>query len=83
MTTIELKKSIILRIAEIEDSEFLKAIKTIIDSNQSDAVFKVSEPMKKDIETGRKQITEGKYTTQEDLEKEIYAWLKEKKVTNQ
>ena len=79
MTTIELKKSIILSIAEIEDSEFLKAIKTIIDSNQSDAVFKVSEPMKKDIETGRKQITEGKYTTQEDLEKEIYAWLKEKK----
>ncbi len=79
MTTIELKKNIILRIAEIEDSEFLKAIKTIIDSNQSDAVFKVSEPMKKDIETGRKQIREGKYTSQEDLEKEIYAWLKEKK----
>ena len=76
MTTIELKKSIILRIAEIEDSEFLKAIKTIIDSNQSEAVFKVSEPMKKDIETGRKQIREGKYTTQEDLEKEINAWLK-------
>ncbi|MEI7491128.1 MAG: hypothetical protein WCK92_07015 [Bacteroidota bacterium] len=79
MTTIELKKSIILRIAEIEDSEFLKAIKTIIDSNQSDAVFKVSEPMKKDIETGRKQIREGKYTTREDLEKEINAWLKERK----
>ncbi|MEI8006179.1 MAG: hypothetical protein WCI48_08225 [Bacteroidota bacterium] len=79
MTTIELKKSIILRIAEIEDSEFLKAIKTIIDSNQSDAVFKVSEPMKKDIETGRKQIREGKYTTHEDLEKEISAWLKERK----
>jgi len=79
MTTIELKKSIILRIAEIEDSEFLKAIKTIIDSNQFDAVFKVSEPMKKDIETGRKQIREGKYTSREDLEKEIYAWLKEKK----
>ena len=79
MTTIELKKSIILRIAEIEDSEFLKAIKTIIDSNQSDAVFKVSEPMKKDIEKGRKQIREGKYTTQEDLEKEINAWLKERK----
>ena len=79
MTTIELKKNIILRIAEIEDSEFLKAIKTIIDSNQSDAVFKVSDPMKKDIETGRKQIREGKYTSQEDLEKEIYAWLKEKK----
>ena len=77
MTTIELKKSIILRIAEIEDSEFLKAIKTIIDSNQSDAVFKVSEPMKKDIEKGRKQIREGKYTTQEDLEKEINAWQKE------
>ncbi|MCX6286184.1 MAG: hypothetical protein NTY96_03640 [Bacteroidetes bacterium] len=75
----ELKKSIILRIAEIEDSEFLKAIKTIIDSNQSDAVFKVSEPMKKDIEKGRQQIREGKYTTQEDLEKEINAWLKEKK----
>lgn len=79
MTTIELKKSIILKIAEIEDSEFLKAIKTIIDSNQSGAVFKVTEPMKKDIEKGRKQIREGKYTTQEDLEKEISAWLKEKK----
>ena len=79
MTTIELKKSIIQRIAEIEDSEFLKAIKTIIDSNQSDAVFKVTEPMKKDIETGRKQIREGNYTTQEGLEKEIVSWLKEKK----
>jgi len=79
MTTIELKKSIILRIAEIENSEFLKAIKTIIDSNHSDAAFKVSEPMKKDIETGRKQIREGKYTTQEDLEKEISAWLKGRK----
>ena len=79
MTTIELKKSIILKIAEIEDSEFLKAIKTIIDSNQSDAIFKVSEPMKKDIESGRRQIKEGKYTTQEDLEKEITEWLKERK----
>jgi len=79
MTTFELKKSIILRIAGMEDPEFLKAIKTIIDSNQSDAVFKVTEPIKKDIETGRKQIREGKYTTQEDLEKEISAWLKERK----
>jgi predicted transcriptional regulator len=79
MTTIELKKSIIQRIAEIEDSEFLKAIKTIIDSNQAETVFKVTEPMKKDIETGQQQIREGNYTTHDELEKEIIAWLKEKK----
>ncbi|MEI8049723.1 MAG: hypothetical protein WCI92_20295 [Bacteroidota bacterium] len=52
---------------------------TTIDSNQSDAVFHVSEPMKKDIEAGRKHIREGKYSNQEDLEKEINAWLKERK----
>jgi len=79
MTTIELKKSIIQRIAQIEDSEFLKAIKTIIDLNPSEAIFHVPDHIKQDIETGRKQIKDGKYISYEDLNLEISAWLKERK----
>jgi len=41
MTTLELKNSIIRKIAQINDSEFLKAIKTIIDSKQVDEVHSV------------------------------------------
>ena len=79
MTTIELKKSIILRIAQIDDSTFLKAIKTIIDSNPSETVFHIPENLKVKLKESRKQIRKGLGISNEDLNNEIMEWLEERK----
>ncbi len=52
MTTIELKKELINRIAEINDITFLKAIKTILDSKTKNEILIKSAPKKKKIEEG-------------------------------
>jgi F0F1-type ATP synthase delta subunit len=79
MTTIELKKSIIQRIAQIDDSSFLKAIKTIIDSNPSESLFYIPEDLKIQLKESRKQIRKGKGISNEDLNNEILEWLEERK----
>lgn len=79
MTTIELKRSIIQRIAQIDDSTFLKAIKTIIDSNPSEPVFPIPENLKIQIKESRKQIRKGQGISNEDLNNEILKWLEERK----
>ena len=79
MTTIELKRSIIQRIAQIDDSAFLKAIKTIIDSNPSEPVFQIPEDLKIMLKESRKQIRKGQGLSNEDLNNEILEWLEERK----
>jgi hypothetical protein len=79
MTTIEIKNSIIRRIAEIDDMNFLKALKTIVDSNPSDSVFSTTGEMKKKIEFSRKQAESGHVLSNDELSKEINAWLKQGK----
>lgn len=78
MTTIELKRSIIQRIAQIDDSTFLKAIKTIIDSNPSETVFQIPENLKIQLKESRKQIRKGQGISNEDLNNEILKWLEER-----
>jgi len=79
MTTIELKRSIIQRITQIDDSAFLKAIKTIIDSNPSEPGFQIPEDMKIMLKESRKQIRKGQGISNEDLNNEILEWLEERK----
>jgi hypothetical protein len=79
MTTIELKKSIIQRIAQIDDSTFLKAIKTIIDSNPSEPVYQIPENIKLMLKDSRKQVKKGQGISNEDLNNEILTWLEERK----
>ena len=79
MDTLVLKSKIIKRIAQIEDPAFLKAIQTIVDSNQSEIIFNVPDFLKAEIKQGRDQYRDLEYTDDDDLSQEINTWLKERK----
>jgi hypothetical protein len=78
MTSVELKKILIRRIAEINDEQFLKAIVTILDSKVESDVKLLSEGQRSEIQESRKEIRAGKFIEQSDIEAEFGKWLKEK-----
>jgi len=78
MTTIELKNILIHKIAAINDVSFLNAIKTIVDTKSETTIYRTSAEQRSKIEEGLKQIENGEYYTNEQVESEINKWLKEK-----
>jgi hypothetical protein len=76
MTMLELKSILIHRISEINDLRFLEAIKTILDEKAEDSVIVLTEEQKQEIIQSRKEINEGLFISNEELDKEIQAWLK-------
>jgi len=76
MTSIQLKNILIDKIYNITDEEYLLAIKKIIDcAYASDKVYPMSDKQKNFVQEGKQQITEGKFITNEDLEKEEDLYL--------
>jgi predicted transcriptional regulator len=75
MSTIELRELIINQLSHINDTSFLKAIKTIIDSKAEEEVYKLSDYQKERIRTGREQLLQGQTISHEELQKEIDQWL--------
>ncbi len=78
MTMLELKSILIHRISEINDVRFLEAIKTILDEKAEDTVLVLTEEQKQEIIQSRKDIKEGLFISNEELDKEIQAWLNSK-----
>ena len=78
MTTIELKKQLIHRISEIEDQNFLKALKTILDSKAEESVLKLTPEQRDEILASREDIGNGLYIDNALVDKEIKAWLNAK-----
>jgi hypothetical protein len=76
MTMLELKSILIHRISEINDIQFLEAIKTILDEKAEDSVIVLTDEQKQEIIQSRKEIKEGLFISNEELDKEIQAWLK-------
>ena len=76
MTMLELKSILIHRISEINDIRFLKAIKTILDEKAEDSVIVLTDEQKQEIIQSRKEIKEGLFISNEELDNEIQAWLK-------
>ncbi len=78
MSTEQLKNLVIDKISEIEDENFLQAIKTILDSNTATAsIYKLTEEQKQKVNIGLNQLDKGQIISNEDLEKEEDEWLKE------
>ena len=78
MSTEQLKNLVIDRILEIEDKNFLQAIKTILDSNIiPTSIYKVTEEQRQKVKIGLTQLNNGQIISNEDLEKEEDTWLKE------
>jgi hypothetical protein len=76
MTMLELKSILIHRISEINDIRFLEAIKTILDEKAEDSVIVLTDEQKQEIIQSRKEIKEGLFISNEELDKEVQAWLK-------
>jgi len=76
MTMLELKSILIHRISEINDIRFLEAIKTILDGKAEDSIIVLTDEQKQEIIQSRKEIKEGLFISNEELDKEIQAWLK-------
>jgi phosphotransacetylase len=72
MTTIELKKSLIQRIGEINDESFLKAIKTILDSKAQERILILNQSQINEIVESKKQKL---YTDQDELDQKFEKWL--------
>jgi predicted transcriptional regulator len=78
MTTIELKDILFHKIAAIDDKSFLSAIKTIIDTKSETIIYKITPEQRKKIKESQDQIARGEFLTDEQVEKGIDKWLKEK-----
>ena len=78
MTTIELKKALIHRIAEINDVSFLKAIKTILDTKTESVIIALTEEQRDEIINSKKEVEKGLYIEHELLDKEVSTWLSAK-----
>lgn len=78
MTAIELKKLLVHRIAEINDESFLNAIKTILDSKSQSQILTLTKEQRKDITESKKQIEQGLFIEQEEMDKEFTKWLSER-----
>jgi len=75
MTTIELKKILLYRIAEINDISFLKAIKTILDSKTETEIMMLTTEQHNEIVESKKEIEQGLFVGHEILDKEVSTWL--------
>ena len=75
MGTIELRQRIIDRLSHIDDIQFLKAIKTLVDSKAEGELYKLSEYQKERVNLGREQLSKGQTISHDALQKEIDQWL--------
>lgn len=77
MTSIDLKTKLIEIINEIEDIEFLEAIKTILDT-KSGNLYTLSDKQKESIEVGRQQIKNGDFLKNDEVFSELKELIKKK-----
>jgi hypothetical protein len=75
MTAIELKNLLIHRIAEINDVSFLNAIKTILDTKTQSQTIKLTPEQRNEIQESRKEVEQGLFIEQVELDKEFNKWL--------
>lgn len=75
MTTLDLKKHLILRISEIEDLAFLEAIKTILDSKSQ--ILHLTSEQREEIKQSQEQINQRIFITQDQLDEEFGKWANE------
>jgi hypothetical protein len=78
MTAIELKKLLIHKIAEINDVPFLSAIKTILDTKTQTKTLSITSEQRHEIIESQKEIQQGHFIEQDQLDKEFNKWLNAK-----
>lgn len=78
MSVAELKTAIIAKVNLIEDEELLKAIGLSVGCITSDYDDLLSDLQKKLLETSLTQYENGEIISEEEADKQVEEWLKEK-----
>ena len=78
MTMMELKSILVHRISEINDIRFLEAIKTILDEKAEDSILELTDDQKEEIAESKKEILQGLFISDNDLDSDIQGWLSAK-----
>jgi len=78
MTTFELKKLLISRIKEIDDTSFLNEIKSLLESKSSEKILKLTSEQKNEINQSKREIKEGQFIDQSEIDKSVKRWATEK-----
>ncbi len=78
MTAIELKKALINKIVEINDISFLNDINTFLDSKTHFGTMVLNSEQKGEIYKSKKEIEQGLFNDQIQVDLEFYAWLNAK-----
>ena len=76
MTT-QIKNSLISRIKDSNDMNFLKALQTIFDSSEQ-SLYQLSPEQNDSIIEGREEIKNGDYSENDQLISEMKEWLTKK-----
>ena len=74
----ELKSILVHRISEINDIRFLEAIKTILDEKAEDLTLELTDDQRKEIAESKKEILQGLFIDDNDLDSDIQGWLSAK-----
>ena len=78
MTTFELKKLLIRRIKEINDTSFLNEIKSLLESKSSEKILVLTSEQKNEINESKKEIKKGQFIDQSELDQAVEKWASEK-----
>jgi predicted transcriptional regulator len=76
MSTVELREKVLKKLESVDDY-LLKEVLNLIEFETNDSVYKLSDAQKSSVDESRKQIKEGNTYTNEEVDKEIDAWLNE------
>jgi hypothetical protein len=78
MHAAQLKDMVIDKIYGINDVDYLKALKKILDmGKRSEEIYYLNDKQRNVINIGKQQIANGEYISNEELEKEEDEWLNE------
>lgn len=76
MTVKELKKKLIGKIDQSEDSELLEEMYRLIANEESDSsIYELSEEQIRAVEEGQLQYKNGQFLTDKQADKDIEEWL--------
>ena len=76
MSTAELKKDLITKIAEIDDISFLNALKTILDSRQKSSFIDLTIEDEEELSMASQQGRDGNFIEQSEMDLKVGKWLK-------
>jgi len=77
MNTIELRKELITRISEIEDKDFLNAIKTILDYKNKEKFIQLTNEDEEELIRASEEGKSGQFILQSEMDKKAEKWLRE------